>query len=202
MKNTFTTVIKSGTARSKDGAERDRGTIVHIIKQRPIKTAGYWPGKALCGVQPGKRSNGWHAVTQVATCEKCISKSNKAACTELVKKWIEDLIENGFMHGWYGDKSDEFKKTQYDCMMKVIDGDSALIGGNYRLLATIHSDYSNLKQYCGWKEEELKSLLALFGFKEITHVLAMMNCDATTRNGYMENGKLKKEVRFILTPVI
>lgn len=120
----------------------------------------------------------------------------------LVKKWIDDMIANGFMHGWFGDRSDEFKKQQYDDMMKVLDGDIELIGGNYRLLATIHSDYGNLKQYCGWTEEELQCLLALFGFKKIEHVTAMMNCDARDRDFFMENGKLKSEVRFYLTPRI
>ncbi len=121
---------------------------------------------------------------------------------KLVKKWIDDMIKNGFMSGWGGDKSDKFKKDQYHTLMKVIDGDVKIIGGNYRLLATIHSDYCNLEQYCKWTEEELKSLLELFGFKDVREVLAMMNCESEKRNKYMENGKLRKEVIFILTPTI
>ena len=68
-------VIKSGTARSKHGAEKDRGIVVHIvIGEEPN---GYWGGKALCGAEPGRRSNGWFSVEKGATCEKCISKWNK-----------------------------------------------------------------------------------------------------------------------------
>lgn len=119
---------------------------------------------------------------------------------EIVKKWINDMIANGFMHGWCGDRSDEFKKEQYDTMMKVLDGDIKIIGGNYRLLATIHSDYGNLKQYCGWTDEELKQLLALFGFSDIKEVISLMVCQK--RDEYMEGGKLKKEVEFTLSPVI
>jgi|ERR1035437_2614159 hypothetical protein len=121
---------------------------------------------------------------------------------KLVKKWIDDMIKHGFMNGWMGDKSEEFKKEQYDSMMKVLDGDVKIIGGNYRLLATIHSDYGNLKQYCGWQEEELKALLELFGFKSVQEVLAVMGCGAKDRNTFMEKGMLKKEVKFYLTPTI
>lgn len=121
---------------------------------------------------------------------------------ELVIKWIDDLINHGFMQGWGGDKSEEFRNSQLDCMMKVLNGDIKVIGGNYRLLATIHSDYSNLKQYCNWTEEELRSLLSLFGFEQIKHVIAVMNCDAEQRNRCMENGRLKKQVRFILAPTL
>lgn len=76
MKSGFTTAIKSGTARSKDGAEKDRGTIVHIVSI-PEGGFGHWGTKAVCGTKPGKSSNGWYAVSAVATCEKCILKSNK-----------------------------------------------------------------------------------------------------------------------------
>src|SRR5437588_11404927 len=95
---------------------------------------------------------------------------------KLVKRWIGDMIKHGFMSGWGGDRSARFKKEQYNCMMKVLDGDIKTIGGNSRLLATIHSDYGNLKQYCGWKENELNSLLDLFGFKKIGEVVSVMGC--------------------------
>ncbi len=118
----------------------------------------------------------------------------------LVKKWIDDLTKHGFMQGMFGDKSEQFLKEQYDTMMKVLDGDIKIIGGNYRLLATIQSDYTNLRQYCGWEKQELLSLLELFGFKRIEEVVALMN--SNHRNDFMEGGKLKKEVEFTLTPVI
>lgn len=120
----------------------------------------------------------------------------------LVKKWIDDMVKNGFMSGWLGDRSDEFKKEQFDCLMKVLDGDVEIIGGNYRLLATIHSDYHNLKQYCGWSQEDLFALLELFGFKSIEQVVAVMNCPKRDRDEFMEHSKLKKEVKFFLTPKI
>ena len=134
---------------------------------------------------------------QTMGCERMALHMTKE---EIIKKWIDSMIKNGFMQGWFGDKSDNFKKEQYETMMKVLDGDVKVIGGNYRLLATIHSDYSNLKQYCGWTESELKELLALFGFKKIEEVVSLM--DTQDRNIYMENGKLKKEVEFHLTPML
>lgn len=127
-----------------------------------------------------------------------LCESPKMTKEELVKKWIEDMIKNGFMNGWFGDKSDEFKKEQFDALMKVLNGDVKIIGGNYRLLATIQNDYSNLRQYCGWSENELKQLLGLFNFTRIEEVSALMNSD--NRNDFMEKGKLKKDVRFYLKP--
>jgi hypothetical protein len=119
---------------------------------------------------------------------------------QIVKKWIDSMVKHGFMSGWMGDKSDEFKKKQYKAMMKVLDGDVEIIGGNYRLLATIHSDYDNLKRYCDWSPSELKELLALFGFTDIKHVVAVMG--AKDRDKYMKKSKLKKEVEFVLEPII
>lgn len=118
----------------------------------------------------------------------------------IVKKWINSMIKGGFMSGWMGDKSDKFEKEQFDSMMKVLDGDVKFIGGNYRLLATIFSDYGNLKQYCKWSESELNELLSLFNFKHIKEVSAVMGDE--DRDKYMENGKLKKEVEFLWVPKI
>jgi len=117
---------------------------------------------------------------------------------ELVNGWINSLVENGFMHGWLGDKSPEFKSDQYRVMMKVLDGDVKVIGGNYRLLATIYSDYTNLKLYCGWDEKELSALLALFNFNDIKEVVALMNCE--DRDRFMLSGKLRCGVEFVLSP--
>jgi hypothetical protein len=66
--------IKSGTARSKDGAEKDRGTIVHAVTNNNYPS---W-AKALCGAVPGRRGNGWHynSTKQEITCAKCLSKIN------------------------------------------------------------------------------------------------------------------------------
>lgn len=71
--NKYRTVIKSG--RAFNGAHRDGGTIVHLI---PLKEHDYptWD-KALCGVVPGHRGNGWHEVDRTATCEKCLKKQLK-----------------------------------------------------------------------------------------------------------------------------
>lgn len=72
--------IKSGTARSKDGAEKDRGYIVHIVPNPD--TNGYWGDKAVCGTKPGKYSNGWYKVDRKPTCEKCV----KVSITEIKKE--------------------------------------------------------------------------------------------------------------------
>ena len=69
------TAIKAGTARSKDGAERDRGVVVHIVPTLPDNCTGDWFTKALCGTEP--RRGGWCKTIREATCEKCIKK-NKA----------------------------------------------------------------------------------------------------------------------------
>ncbi len=68
------TAIKSGTARSKHGAERDRGAVVHLVQPLPENSRGDWFTKALCGAEPGRRGNGWHKTTRAVTCLKCIKK--------------------------------------------------------------------------------------------------------------------------------
>lgn len=83
---------------------------------------------------------------------------------EIIDKWVTDMMDHGFMCGWFGDRGDEFKKSQVDCLVKVIEGDLSAIGGEERLKATIWSDYINLKKYCGWSNEELQEMLDLFGY--------------------------------------
>lgn len=65
-------VIKSGTARSKYGAEKDRGVVVHLIDSK--EPNGYWGGKTICGAEPGKRSNGWFEASRPVSCDKCLKK--------------------------------------------------------------------------------------------------------------------------------
>jgi hypothetical protein len=63
------------TGRCFNGAERDRGKIVHLVPPRPPKTNGDWFSKALCGTYPGLRGNGWSSHTGPATCSKCLEKA-------------------------------------------------------------------------------------------------------------------------------
>lgn len=56
--------------RCSDGAERDGGTLFHVVPE------GSW--KALCGAQPGRRSVGWSAyVRATPSCIRCVSKQQK-----------------------------------------------------------------------------------------------------------------------------
>jgi hypothetical protein len=113
---------------------------------------------------------------------------------QLITKWVDDMIAGGFMYGWFGDKSQEFKNRQINYMMKVLAGKEDM-GGRYRLLATIHSDYGNLKQYCGWKDAELKQLLRLFGFDNIRQVAFLMSYSSKSLKNFMTINRLKRGVR-------
>jgi len=58
------------TGRCWNGAERDSGHVYHAVSP---ENAAY--GKALCGAQPGLRSNGWAELLGPAvTCPKCAQK--------------------------------------------------------------------------------------------------------------------------------
>lgn len=57
-----------------NGAERDRGTIVHLVPPLPVGCNGDWFTKALCGAEPGRRGNGWGKVNKDATCPKCLKR--------------------------------------------------------------------------------------------------------------------------------
>ncbi len=64
--------IRSGTARSAHGAERDRGTVVHLVTENNYPS---WQ-KGICGIEP--RGNGWYYPTDESievTCKKCLKKS-------------------------------------------------------------------------------------------------------------------------------
>ncbi len=63
--------IRSGTARSKDGAEKDRGHIVHLVVHNNYPS---WQ-TAVCGIEP--KGNGWYYPVETAevTCKRCLKKS-------------------------------------------------------------------------------------------------------------------------------
>lgn len=65
---------KSG--RAFNGAHRDAGIIVHLVPPLPdtVSRASFWGDKALCGVKPGRRGNGWADAYSEVNCEKCIRK--------------------------------------------------------------------------------------------------------------------------------
>lgn len=69
------TAVKSG--RAFNGFEKDRGIIVHLVESLPPSTSGDWFTKSVCGIEPGRRGNGWSEVNRVVTCEKCIKKRLK-----------------------------------------------------------------------------------------------------------------------------
>lgn len=71
----MTTAIKSG--RAFNGFEKDKGKVVHFVEPLPVGTGGFWGNKALCGVKPGNRGNGWHEVNNIVNCPKCIKKRLK-----------------------------------------------------------------------------------------------------------------------------
>lgn len=55
----FVAAYKSG--RAFNGSHRDAGTIIHLVPALPetTSTGGFWGDKSLCGVEPGRRGNGW-----------------------------------------------------------------------------------------------------------------------------------------------
>jgi hypothetical protein len=65
------------TGRCFNGAERDGGRIIHLVKPLPENSAGDWFIKALCGTQPGKRGNGWSLHHGPANCPKCLKQKEK-----------------------------------------------------------------------------------------------------------------------------
>lgn len=71
---TYLPAIKSG--RAFNGFHRDAGTIVHAVKPLPsnVSSASGWFTKAACGVEPGRRGNGWANSNQSVNCARCLNK--------------------------------------------------------------------------------------------------------------------------------
>ncbi len=67
MTTTTQTVPARLAGRCFNGAERDSGRVYHAV------AAASAFGRALCGAQPGLRSNGWvHAPEGAVTCPRCL----------------------------------------------------------------------------------------------------------------------------------
>ena len=64
------------SGRCSNGAERDRGRLVHAIPD-PGSTYPVF-GKALCGAKPGRTSAGWNTETdKPVTCSRCLKRMEK-----------------------------------------------------------------------------------------------------------------------------
>jgi hypothetical protein len=57
------------TGRGWNGAERDGGAVWHAVAEASSPF-----GKALCGAQPGLRSNGWTEPGERVTCPRCLKR--------------------------------------------------------------------------------------------------------------------------------
>lgn len=72
---TLKNVIKSTS--STTGAAKHKEVTIHLTQALPAGTYGRWDNKALCGIRPDKRSNGWCEVLSSANCTKCLKINNK-----------------------------------------------------------------------------------------------------------------------------
>lgn len=75
------------------------------------------------------------------------------------RRVIDSLCDGGFMHGWFGDKSEEFRRSQaknYTCL--------ASQGVGY-VEATLNADIPNLCLSCGWSRKDCDTLAEYFGFR-------------------------------------
>jgi hypothetical protein len=68
------------TGRCANGAERDGGRRVHVVPtQWPVESGPAW-GRALCGLRPGRLSNGFVEVeAEAATCPTCARRARRIA---------------------------------------------------------------------------------------------------------------------------
>lgn len=70
------------TGRNRTGAE-PTGTLIHAVEVEEGATYPSYFGKALCGAEPGRRSNGWSDYrAKEPTCPKCIKRLATMGQTE------------------------------------------------------------------------------------------------------------------------
>lgn len=117
MKN----AIKSG--RAFNGAERDRGIIVHLVEDDSFPS---WQ-KSMCGTEPGRRGNGWHHVEREVTCEKCLKKykkimEEKKDYTEDMKSAMRDMFKDPLLSDEENEHviTETFKQLDFEKMNQEI----------------------------------------------------------------------------------
>lgn len=105
---------------------------------------------------------------------------------EITTRWINSMVDNQFNAGWFGDKSAEHRKSQIDYLMRIINNTEKI--GAFRMVAVLCSDASNLKQYCGWTEEEINELLSIFGIKDLKQAYQLYNIEnAVLKEIFVDN---------------
>ena len=73
---------------------------------------------------------------------------------DLAVKLVNSLCDHNFMHGWGGDKSQEYKNKH----IEYYENNFSNIHENY-----VYGWLKNLK-YCGWSFSEIKELAEKCGF--------------------------------------
>lgn len=79
--------------------------------------------------------------------------------SEVARRIVKALIDGGFIHGWFGDKSEEFVQQQVDYFTNVFTG-KRRIHINY-----VSSYAGNLSLYTFTPKEDIAAFIDLCGFK-------------------------------------
>jgi len=88
------------------------------------------------------------------SCEYLDDQLRRKRIEAMAEKYVRSMVEHGHMHGFNGDVSEKFIKSQINLILsnpKI---------SRCRLAGAI----TNLVQYCGWKREEVDELANIFNF--------------------------------------
>ncbi len=101
--------------------------------------------------------------------------AEKEKAKQLFSRWINDMVDKGFNHGWMGDISQAHRDNEINYIYRLWLGKERI--GEFRLIAILYGDCGNLKSYCGWSESEVNELLSLFGIKDMKQATSLYNMD-------------------------
>lgn len=87
---------------------------------------------------------------------------------EIVIRWVNSTVENGFLCGWGGDRTQSFKDEQVQYMLGIIDGKIEI--GRHRLISMLYDCAFNLKKYCSYTDDDVNQIIYMFGFSNIRQV--------------------------------
>lgn len=78
------------------------------------------------------------------------------------------MVDNGFLSGWGGDRTQSFRDEQVFYMLQILDGKIEI--GRHRLVSILHECIFILREYCKWSIDDVTQIIEMFGFKNTKQV--------------------------------
>ncbi len=86
------------------------------------------------------------------------TETNTDATRKFAESLVRTLVDHGFIHGWFGDKSADFLSSEVESFVNIFHGRHKIS------LCVLTSHAGNLSHYCGWSASQVLEFIHRCGY--------------------------------------